>query len=100
MLGSKDADTVNNTDLYDTYKDPYLSEKKCEENFFQGIQSANGLKASVGAKKADGMTLAATTQENAIKKTIDKRFAILLDFDFINHLVYPYGLKEDVIVKL
>ena len=38
-----------------------------------------------------------TTQENAIKKTLGKRFAILLDFDFFKH---PYGLKEDLIVRL
>ena len=41
-----------------------------------------------------------TTQENAIKKTFDKRFAIPLDFDFFKHPVYPYGLKEDLIVRL
>ena len=54
----------------------------------------------VGAKKSDGTTLTVTTQENAIKKTFDKRFAILLDFDFFKHPVYPYGLKEDLIVRL
>ena len=41
-----------------------------------------------------------TTQENAIKETLDKRFAIPLDFDFFKHPVYPYGLKEDLIVRL
>ena len=40
------------------------------------------------------------TKENAIKKTFGKRFAIPLDFDFFKHPVYPYGLKEDLIVKL
>ena len=40
-----------------------------------------------------------TTQENAIKKTFDKRFAIPLDFDFFKRPVYPYGLKEDLIVR-
>ena len=54
----------------------------------------------MGAKKADGTALAVTTQENAIKKTFDKRFAIPLDFDFFKRPVYPYGLKEDLIVKL
>ena len=48
----------------------------------QGVQPANGLKAHVGTKKADGTALTMTTQENAVKKTFDKRFAILLDFDF------------------
>ena len=54
----------------------------------------------MGVKKADGMALAVTTQENAIKKTFDKRFLIPLDFDFFKHPVYPYGLKEDFIVRL
>ena len=39
-------------------------------------------------------------QENAIKKTFDKRFSVPLDFDFFKHPVYPYGLKEDLIVRL
>ena len=39
-------------------------------------------------------------QENEIKKTFDKRFAIPLDSDFFSHPVYPYGLKEDLIVRL
>ena len=31
MLDSKDIDTTNNSDLFDTYKDLYLSEKEREE---------------------------------------------------------------------
>ena len=91
MLGSK---------YYDTYKDRYLSEKKLEKNVLQGIQPGNGLKAQVGAKKSDDTALTVTTQENAIKKTFDKRFATPLDFDFFKHPLYPYGLKEDLIVRL
>ena len=54
----------------------------------------------MGAKKADGTALTLTTQENATKKRFDKRFLILLDFDFFRLPVYPYGLKEDLIVRL
>ena len=55
----------------------------------------------MGAEKAeDGTALTLTTQENVIKKTFDKKFAIPLDFDFFKHPVYPYGLKEDLIMKL
>ena len=100
MLGSKEIDTINNSDIYDTYKDLYLSKKEREKKLLQGIQSASGLNAWVGAKKADGTALTVTMQENAIKKTLDKRFAIPLDFDFFKHPVYPYGLKEDLIVRL
>ena len=28
MLASKDIDTINNSDIYDTYKDLYLREKE------------------------------------------------------------------------
>ena len=76
ILGSEDIGTINNSDVYDTYKDLYLSEKEREEKLLQGIQPANGLKAYVSAKKADSTALAVTTQENAIKETLDKRFAI------------------------
>ena len=43
MLGSKDIGMINNSDIYDTYKDLYLSEKEHEDKLLQGIQSANGL---------------------------------------------------------
>ena len=45
MLGSKDIDTIDNSDIYDTYKDLYLSEKEPEEKLLEGIQLVNGLKA-------------------------------------------------------
>ena len=51
----------------------------------------------MGSKKSDGTALTVTTQENAIKKTFDKRLAVLLDFDFFKRPVYPYGLKGDLI---
>ena len=68
MVGSMDFDTINNSDIYDTYKDFYLSKKEREERLLQGIQSVNGLKVRLGVKEADGTALTLTTQENAIKK--------------------------------
>ena len=97
MLGSKD---IYNSNVYDTYKDLYLSKKERQERLLQGTKPANGLKTRVGAKRVDGTALAVTTQENAIKKMFDNRFAISSDFDFFKHPVYPYGLKEDLIVRL
>ena len=42
ILGSKEIDTINNSDIYDTKKDLYLSKKEYKEKLLQGIQSANG----------------------------------------------------------
>ena len=100
LLGSKEIDTINNSDIYDTYKDLYLSKNEREERLLQGIQSGNGLKAQLEVANANGTALTVTTQENAIKKTFDKRFAIPLDFNIFKHPVYPYGLKEDLTVRL
>ena len=93
ILGSKEIETVNNSHICDTYKDLYLNKKERKEKLLQGIQSANVLKARLGAKKTDGTAMTVATEENAIKNTLDKRFAIPLDFDFFQHPVYPYGLK-------
>ena len=54
----------------------------------------------MGAKKTDGTALTLTIQENAIKKTLDKRFAIPLDFDFFKHPVYPYGLEQCLFIRI
>ena len=99
-LGSKPIDVINNSGIYDAYKDLYLSEKEREERLLQGIQPANGLKTRLGDKKSDGTALTLTTHENVIKKTYDKRFAIPLDFDFFKHPVHPYGLKEDLSITI
>ena len=40
MLGSKDIDTINSSDIYDKYKDLYLREKEREEKLLQGIESS------------------------------------------------------------
>ena len=52
------------------------------------------------AKKVDGTALTLTTQENAVKKSFDNRFAIPLYFYFFKHPIYPYGLKENLIGSL
>ena len=99
-LGSKEIHVINNSCIYDAYKDLYLSKKEREERLLQGIQSANGLKTRVGGKKLDGTALILTTQENAIEKTYDKRFQIPLDFEFFKHPVYPSGFEEDLAIMI
>ena len=44
MIGSKEIDTIDNSDIYDTYKDLYLSEKEREKKILQGMQPAKGSK--------------------------------------------------------
>ena len=100
MLGSKDIDTINNSDIYDTYKDLYLGGKEREDKLLQGIQSPNGLKARVGAKKADDTALTVTTQENAIKKTFDKWFALPLHFDFFKHPCIHMDFRKILLLGL
>ena len=40
------------------------------------------------------MAVIVTTQENALKKTSDERFAVPLNFDFFKYPVHSYGLKD------
>ena len=100
ILGSKEIDTINNSHIYGMYKELYLSKKEREEKLLQGIQSTNGLKSRLGAKKADCTLLTVTTQENAIKKIVDKSNTIPLDFDFFKHSVYPYRVKESLVIRI
>ena len=100
ILGSTEINMIKNSHIYDTYKDLYLTKIEREERLLQGIQPVNGLKAQVSAKKEDGTALTLKIQENAIKKMLDKRFAIPLDFDFFKHPVYPYDLKERLFIGI
>ena len=70
MLGSTCIDVIDNTDIYDTCKDLYLTEKEREEKLLQGIQPANGLKVWFGVTKADGTALTVTAQKTRLKKLL------------------------------
>ena len=37
ILGSKGTDTINSSDIFDTYRELYLSKKEREEKLLQGI---------------------------------------------------------------
>ena len=100
MHGSKEVDIINNSDIYDAHKDPCLSEKRPWNKLLQGIQSANGLMARAGAKKAKGPAVKVSNKQKTVKKTFSERFATSLDSDFFKHFVYPYERKEDLIVML
>ena len=99
ILQSKEIDTINKTDIYDTCKDLYFSKKGRKEKMPRGIQSTNGLKARADARKIGNMKITVTTQINTLKKTFGKRFVILLDFAIFEYHVYPYELTEVLICK-
>ena len=42
MFGSKEIDTINNADIYDTYKDHYLSEKERDDKLLQAYSRPMG----------------------------------------------------------
>ena len=42
MLGSKEIDTIDNSNIYDTYKDLYLSEKERERSYFKEYSRSMG----------------------------------------------------------
>ena len=46
-------DSINNADIYDTYKDLYLIKKVREEKILHDIQLADGLRVRVSANKAN-----------------------------------------------
>ena len=51
MTGPKEVEMINNANIYETCKDPYLNEKEFRENRHQGIHSTNSLKAQLRAKR-------------------------------------------------
>ena len=99
ILGSKSIDTINNSDIYDTYK-AFLERKRTWREVTSRHTVGQWFKGTVGWKKTNGTALTLATQENAVKKTFDNRFAIPLDFDFFKHPMYPCGLRENLIARL
>ena len=60
----------DSSDVYNTYKDLYVSKEEGDKKLSEGIQSANGLKVWVGLANVDDLTF--TTEENAIKENPDR----------------------------
>ena len=50
IFGLKEIDTINNSDIYDTYKDLYLSEKNMKKSCFK-LYKQQWLKGSGWCKK-------------------------------------------------
>ena len=58
------------------------------------MQSANGLKARVGAKKADVTAVIFTTKENAVKQILVKGLQKLWILTFLSTLYILMDLKK------
>ena len=99
-IGSNEVESIDNSDIFDVYKDPYLKKKKRENLLLKGIEAENGLKAKLGAKKADGTDPKLTCEENAIIKALGNSLPILLDFEFFKQPISPYYLEEDLVVTI
>ena len=97
-LGSIEIETIENCDIFDTYKDLFLTKR--ENMHFQGIQPKNGLDARLDAKKSDGTDLTLSTAENAVKTTLGNRFMIPLDFEFFKQSISPFYLDEKLFVTI
>ena len=76
ICGPKETETVNNADIYDTFKCIHLRREKNVRRscfkvlnylFYPYTQSVNYLKTQVGAEQADGKAVPVTAQGNAIK---------------------------------
>ena len=72
-LDSTELEVIENADIFDTYKDPYLTKKQREKMQLERIQPENSLKARAGTKTADGTDLTLSTAENAVNKTLEKQ---------------------------
>ena len=99
-LGSTELELIKNCDIFDTYKDLYLTKNQCKNRYFQGIQPENELTARVGAKKSDRTDLTFSTAENAVKKTLGKRFSIWFDSEYFTQPVSSYYLHEQPFVTI
>ena len=60
--------------------EPFTVDGRTHTHTHTHTQSANDLKAQVGSKKADGISITVTTRENAIRKTFGKGFNTNFEF--------------------
>ena len=100
LLGGTNIQLLNNSNVYDTHNDFYMTKDERKDALLQGIQGENGLKSRIGAKKTDGTELAINDEEKATSTTLNNKFYIPLDFDVFNQPIYPFGLHEKLVVRL
>ena len=83
---SKPEREIDEYDEIMTYMDLWLSKKEKARRVFQGIQTAEGLKHRVKSNGANG-----DAEEQAIGKTLGKRFRIPFDFFELLNDVIPFS---------
>ena len=95
MLESEEIDTSNNSDINDTCKNLYLSEKEREERREVSKYTIGKRIKWLGlVQERPIMAITVSIKENAFKKTFDKSFALTLNFDIFKHPVYLKDLKK------
>lgn len=95
--GSNIVYDLSNYDLYMTYKDLWLTEKKREEMIFEGIQDKNV------NKLRSGLTVSgANIAEKMLHTVYGKKYKIPLDHGILTEHapLYKYALNEDIIFEL
>ena len=61
---------IKDSNVFDVYKDLCMTKHQRNNLLLQDIQSENGLKGQLVAKKSDGTALSLNTEENAFTKTL------------------------------
>ena len=91
---------MDNYNLYNTFKDLWLTKEKRDNMVFQGIQSKNLGMLRSGVATAD--IVGETADEKTLKTVFGNKYKIPLDFELLTTQapVYKFPIQEDIIFEL
>jgi hypothetical protein len=91
--GSTELEGMRNADVYQTYKDLWLTKYQRANLIDKGIQSTNLAKLRSGAKSASE-----NDSDTELKRVLGNKYEIPLDYAFLldHHPFYPYIYNEDI----
>ena len=91
---------VDNYNLYNTFKDLWLTKEKRDNMVFQGIQPKNLAMLRSGVATAD--IVGETADEKTLNTIFGNKYKIPLDFELLTtHApVYKFPIQEDIIFEL
>jgi hypothetical protein len=94
--GTEKILVVSRYDLYNTFKDLWLTKEERDDKVFEGVQSENL------RKLRSGLTVAgASASHNALNKVFSKKYKIPLDFESLTtHAPFYKFPREDIIFEL